>query len=199
MDFVADKDWYQSISEKQSLPLRCPFATVERCPRYYQSLSLFPKIGGTALDKHEDERLLKMWEKSELWPKIEEHATSAGLSSEKLISISNFCPEVTFDRFGYFCSSLGAYADELDSGNAQEWLHRKGVSTNDPRWYWSHSYRMHFSECPLYSLLLNSPQRKYEAVSLKVKVVEWLKEHLGQIVVATLGAFAAALFTYLFS
>ncbi|MEJ1382976.1 MAG: hypothetical protein RPU52_13240 [Candidatus Sedimenticola sp. (ex Thyasira tokunagai)] len=199
MDFVADKDWYQSVSEKKSLPLRCPFATAERCPRYYQSLSLFPSLGGTAMDPKEEERLLEKWEKSELWPRIDEHATSTFSSSEKLISISNYCPELTFDRYGYFCSSLGAYADELDSVLAQERLHKEGVGTNDPRWYWAHSYRMHYSECPLYSLLPDNQNTDQELNEPKQEVVSWWKEHLIQIVVAIIGAFATALFAFLFS
>lgn len=199
MEFVADKDWYQSESEKQSLPLRCPFATAERCPRYYQSLSLFPKLGGTAMDSAEDERLLKKWEKSELWPRIDEHATSVSSSNEKLISISNYCPELAFDRYGYFCSSLGAYADELDSGLAQERLHKEGISTSDPRWYWAHSYRMHFSECPLYSLIPNIQEPDQEVGAIVQEVAPWWREHLFQIIAAIVGAFAAALFAFLFS
>jgi len=199
MNFVADKDWHQSVSENKSLPLRCSFATAERCPRYYQSLSLFPQLGGTAMDPKEDERLLEKWKKSDLWPRVDEHATSVSSSGEKLISISNFCPELTFDRYGYFCSSLGAYADELDSGLAQERLHKEGVGTNDTRWYWAHSYRMHFSECPLYSLLANTQDPNQETNEPKQVVASWWKEHLIQIIVAIVGAFAAALFAFLFS
>ena len=57
MNQIADKAWYHGISEAKSLPLRCPFATVDRCPRYYQSLSLLSETGATAIEPEEDSRL----------------------------------------------------------------------------------------------------------------------------------------------
>ena len=199
MSYIADKDWYQSLSESKGLPLRCPFATGDRCPRYYQSLSLFSKTGGTSLTPEEDSRLLEKWEKSELWPRIDEHATSISHSGEKLISISNFCPEVTFDRYGYFCSSLGAYADELDSGNAQERLSNEGISTSDPRWYWAHSYRVHFTECPMYSLLSHPVTESPEVPTKTEAAPPWWREHLAKIVVGVVLALAAAIIKWVFS
>ena len=151
------------------------------------------------LSPEEDSRLLEKWEKSELWPKIDEHATSVSHSGEKLISISNFCPEVTFDRYGYFCSSLGAYADELDSGNVQERLSKEGISTSDPRWYWSHSYRVHFTECPLYSLLSHPVTESKEVPKKTQAAPPWWREHLAKIVVGVVLALAAAIIKWVFS
>lgn len=199
MSYIADKNWYQGISESKGLSLRCPFATADRCPRYYQSLSLFSKTGGTSLSPEDDARLLKKWETSELWPRIDEHATSVSHSGEKLCSISNFCPEVTFDRYGYFCSSLGAYADEMDISYALERLSSEGVSTNDPRWYWAHSYREHFSECPLYSLLSHPiVESKKELREVDVAAPPWWREHLATIVVGVVLALAAAIIKWVF-
>lgn len=200
MSQVADKDWYQSVSESKSLTLRCPFATVDRCPRYYQSISLFSSTGGTVLSSEEDERLLEKWKISELWPRIAEHETSVGHSGEKLLSISNFCPEVTNDRYGYFCTALGAYADEIDSGMAQQRLSEEGISGNDPRWQWAHAKREHFSECTLYSLLshpINEPKKGEPTTEQNSK--PWWRTHIMQIVVAVVGAFATAVFAFLFS
>ena len=199
MSYIADKDWYQGISESKGLPIRCPFATADRCPRYYQSLSLFSKIGGTSLSPEEDARLLEKWEKSELWPKLDEHATSVSRSGEKLISISNFCPEVTFDRYGYFCSSLGAYADEMDSGYAQERLSNEGVSSSDPRWVWAHSYRVHFTECPLYSLLSHPITEPAKAPEEAEVPSSWWREPLAKIIVGIVLILAAAIIKWVFT
>jgi hypothetical protein len=65
----ADIAWYTSISECKGVPPRCPFATVHRCPRFYQSLQLFGRYtGSTMIDPKDDEVLLRNWEKSDLWP-----------------------------------------------------------------------------------------------------------------------------------
>src|SRR6266478_1120232 len=37
--------WYTDISASKSLSPRCPFASVHRCPRYYQSVSLLGEAG----------------------------------------------------------------------------------------------------------------------------------------------------------
>jgi hypothetical protein len=56
---VPSLDWYKKKSLEGSLPPRCPFATVESCPRYYQSLSLMGDAGATKMETSEDKRLLK--------------------------------------------------------------------------------------------------------------------------------------------
>ena len=50
-----------------------------------------------------------------LWPKVNEDATSTMGSDGKASIHTNFCPEVTGERFGWFASFLARYADELDS------------------------------------------------------------------------------------
>ena len=87
-----DIDWYRGISIKLSVPTRCPFSTVDECPRYYQSLSLLSSAGHTSIDPDKDEILLKKWMSSSLWPTIEEQATSVSGSSERKKSFSNYCP-----------------------------------------------------------------------------------------------------------
>ena len=39
MDIEPNIEWYLSISRKREVEPRCPFATVESCPRYFSSLS----------------------------------------------------------------------------------------------------------------------------------------------------------------
>lgn len=148
-------DWYSLVSLQKSIPPRCPYANVDRCPHYYESLSLLGSAGiTTALQPFEEKRLLKKWKKSEHWPKVNEHAASIwGPRDSK--SFSNFCPEVAFDVFGLFASELHRYADEIDIDVAHKQLSKQGDPVTDWRWQWSHITPLHYSECRLYSLLLS--------------------------------------------
>jgi len=198
MNQIADKTWYYGISEAKSLPLRCPFATVDRCPRYYQSLSLLAVTGATEIGAEDDSRLLKKWKHSELWPKIREHETSVSHSGERLSQINNFCPEVTHDRYGLFCTDLGTYADEIDVRTAHERLSTEVANPNNPNWHWSYAQEGHFSECPLYSVLSqNNSVIGNRQNSLNEP---WWQEHLAKIIVGIIigivVALAAALFKY---
>ncbi|MFC3110838.1 hypothetical protein ACFQAT_29080 [Undibacterium arcticum] len=95
---------------------------------------------------------MEKWQASPLWPVVAEHATS--IVNKRLYS--NFCPEVSFDVFHLFASSLSRYADEIDRDAAERAMVREGSSgTNDWRWNWSHVSEMHYSECPLYSQLVH--------------------------------------------
>ncbi len=61
---IPNFDWYSNISNKVGGPPRCPFATVSRCPRYYQSLSLLEVTGATSIAPEVDESLLQKWKRS---------------------------------------------------------------------------------------------------------------------------------------
>ncbi len=152
-----DMDWYLGISSTRQVTPRCPFASVERCPRYFQSIALLGDSGvSVKIPTEEDERLQKRWEKSDLWPKTAESGTSTSGDGTRTWGFSNFCPEVSHDRFHLFASSLSRYADEIDIGFAQDRLGREGVPGTDWRWSWAAVSPMHFIECPLYSPLSRS-------------------------------------------
>ena len=150
---IPDIDWYTRLSEIKKVQPRCPFASVEFCPRYYQSLSLLSYAGSTSIDDNEDERLKEFWGKSDLWPKTGEYETSiAGPSGNPRI-FSNYCPEITYDRFGYFASFIAGYADEIDTEQAVRQLSIINAPKNDWRWYWGSLTAIHYTNCNLYSTL----------------------------------------------
>lgn len=184
MTGIPDIEWYTEKGRKTGLPTRCPYATVGCCPRYYQSLSLLGQAGSTKIEKDEDQRLLDKWKQSDLWPRTAEYATSISGPEGDPKLYSNFCPEVLFDRFGYFATHLARYRDETDRGVAQEQLAARNASTNDPRWRWSGITAQHFSECPLYSVLSqrNSGGRSEENTVEQA----WWKEHLKKIVIGVI-------------
>lgn len=151
---AGDLQWYTTESTNKRLATpRCPFATADRCPRYYQSLSLMGDAGATRLDAKEDQRLLEKWRKSELWPRVAEQETAIFGPPDETHQFMNFCPEITYDRFGWFARSLARYADETDRGFAHAALSREHANAGDWRWSWSLMAPMHYSDCPLYSLL----------------------------------------------
>lgn len=119
------------------------------------SLALLKHTGATSIDPEEDARLLKKWQGSPLWPSIaeQEPAVSTVGHERKFSSLSHFCPEVTFERFGYFAGFLHRYVDEIDSEFAHKTLVSEGASRDDWRWDWAGLVPRHYSECPTYSPL----------------------------------------------
>ncbi len=165
-----DLHWYTSESDKKLLETpRCPFATTDRCPRFYQSLSLMGDAGSTRLDRKQDKRLLKQWRKSELWPRTAEQETALLSFHGEPQIFMRFCPEVVYDRFGLFATSLAAYPDEIDRDFAHEFLGGERTDTTDWRWIWWQMTPMHYSVCPLYSLLLrvSNVEKKPDIIGLK--------------------------------
>ena len=152
-NFNPDLKWYTAISSEKHVRPRCPFGSVRRCPRFYQSLSLLGGAGSTKIEPREDNLLLKRWKKSDLWPSTGEQATSISGQPGNPSIYRNFCPEVAFERFGLFALNFARYADEIDLDLAHDRLGRMKVSASDWRWAWSSVTPIHYTECPLYSPL----------------------------------------------
>lgn len=158
MNCNPDLQWYLNQSTKQRTSPRCPFSTVSSCPRFYQSSSLLGRAGSTEISEKENKELLKKWKKSPLWPTTAEQSTSIAGPSGNYKHFWNFCPEVSYERFGLFASHLDEYGDEIDIGIAHRQLSNSKASADDWRWNWSNVTQQHYSECPLYSVLSSTQQ-----------------------------------------
>lgn len=158
-----DIDWYLKVSGERSVTPRCPFASVNRCPRYYESLSLLGRAGSTPILPADDDRLKSRWEKSDIWPKTDETAVCIMGTGDRKTIFSNFCPEVAYDRFGLFATTLVDYADDIDRDLSYRRLKETNVPDKSWRWRWQHIKPIHFSECPLYSPLIHAPQYSKDA------------------------------------
>lgn len=159
MIVIPNMEWYLNISTRGQLSHRCPYASVYRCSRFYQSLSLMGEAGSTKINDNEDEKLKRSWQKTDVWPITTEQATSISGHGDETKHFSHFCPEVAFDRFGLFATELHKYADEIDISVAHKELLARKALPDDWRWNWDFVEPMHYSECPLYSLLRDEKGR----------------------------------------
>ena len=164
-----DLKWYMGISKRKGLVPRCPFASLDRCPRFYQSVSLLGEAGSTKIDPDEDKRLFEKWRSSDLWPVTGEQESSTLGPEGKPKDFWNFCPEVSFERFGLFASDLDEYDDEIHVEQAHSRLAQKGARPDDPRWHWWRVVPAHYSECPLYSLLAGGGSQPKETQSIGLR------------------------------
>ena len=187
-----DLPWYAEKSDLRGVAVHCPYATVEACPRYYQSLSLLGSAGSTKIESTEDERLLAYWKKSDIWPRTSEQATSISGADGNPFSYSQFCPEVLHDRFGYFVTYLARYSDEIDRDAAYPHLKEAGTPLGHPRWNWQSATEQHYTECPLYAVLSARPARVI--AEPKTSEPPWWRKHMAEIgtaiVVALVGILA---------
>lgn len=164
---IPNFDWYSKIGKELGLPPRCPYASVDRCPRYFYSRSLIGDAGATKIEPSEGKRLLRKWQYSSLAPATAEEDTEISRSGDRVFSYSNFCPEVSFDIFGIFALAYGRYADEIDTDFAHERLGAIHASRDDWRWQWSYVSPLHYTQCRLYSLL-TLPEKRSVPVDLSI-------------------------------
>lgn len=150
-----DLDWYSRQSQRKALPGRCPYANIERCPRFFESVALLSDAKITSsMAKELHDRTLAKWREHELWPATGE--TSASITGGEVPnSYSNFCPEVTYNTFRLFATSLiGIGDDPIDRQLAEEAIEKNPAPPGkDWRWSWTYVEPLHFSDCPLFAQL----------------------------------------------
>ena len=141
----AEFAWYSGVSKKQGLPPRCPIAQAQLCPRYYESLEALGRRGGFPSIPVEQAGLLeRKWK-----PFMSVIADEEPQADEK--SVDHFCPEVSYERFGYFASFMHEYTDEIDRDSMYDFYKRRGTTEQfDPRWQWIAP--LHYTECREYSI-----------------------------------------------
>lgn len=154
-----DLEWYTEVSRKMAVSPRCPFASVHRCPRYFQGVSLLGEEGGLSrLDPQLDRDIGEKWEATDVWPAAWHEHTGISSSDERPFLYRDFCPEVAEQAFGLFASTLIRYSDDTDKQSAHEWLTLNGKTAHkDWRWHWYSVSEMHYTNCPVFSLLSVDP------------------------------------------
>lgn len=150
-DNCPDLEWYQEQSRNHGVSVRCPFAHLRRCPRFFFSRSLLGQHGSTPISKEEDAELMVIWENSDSVPLTAEEQPGVGSSGDKS-SFFNFCPEVLGEAFSWFASDLARHADKIDEAAAYDSLQRRGI-TKSPHYIWYICRPLHYLECSTYSLL----------------------------------------------
>jgi 5-methylcytosine-specific restriction endonuclease McrA len=146
-DIIPTFDWYSGESRKFGLPPRCPIAHAELCPRYWQSLDALgrKRPGGiTTIPGEQDAALQRKWK-----------MFSAVIAEEEPIadeySVTHFCPEVTYNIFGYFASFLHEYVDDIDREIVWK-LHERDGTTDQVDARWQYITPLHYTECREYSI-----------------------------------------------
>lgn len=149
-----DLEWYSSQSERKGLLGRCPHGSIHRCPRYFESVALLSDVGiTTKMSKELHDATLAKWRAHELAPATAESETS--ISGDRNPSCySNLCPEVAYDTFQLFGSTLIRIGDDIDRQIAERAIAEDPAPEGkDWRRSWSHVEPLHFSDCPLYAKL----------------------------------------------
>ena len=151
------KDWYfqESVRTHQQTP-RCPFATPDLCPRYFDSLSFSGMLGATEMNPNDTKRLEAKWRNSPPFAVLSEQLPSVQGGGGSWSMLTNFCPEITYDLQSVFASMLGHYVDEIDRDNAHRRLSRQGAPNDDPAWLWGFISPLHYTSCPTFSVLAGS-------------------------------------------
>lgn|SRR5574340_52982 len=149
---LSELEKYIDRSHKLKLKPRCPIAHSELCPRYYTSYFLLGSVGVTTkIPEDVKSRLDKKWQNFQ--PTVsEEEASVFSHSGQNFSGASNFCPEVSYETFGHFVSSIHEYPDEIDRDVAHKILSKENAPNTDPRWRWSSYSPKHYSECREFSL-----------------------------------------------
>lgn len=157
-------EWYSLKSEAKKLPPRCPLASPESCPKYYDCLWLLGEC--KIIKKLPIEDKICFDKKRELFKSIiGEQESSVNYVDDRLVSINRFCPEISYNVFGYFATVLHCYVDEIDLRYAHQELMRENIDLSDYRWQWWIVIPRHYAECQEYSIFSNFASDKQKKIS----------------------------------
>jgi hypothetical protein len=154
--------WCSHISQQRGVTTRCPFATVETCPRYYGSRDVLRQLGKldatTELKAEDDTRLRAKWKQHPAGAKLSEDPPNA---SEGYYA--SFCPEVLLDLEGLSATILASFVDEIDRDSRHRILDATKTDKMDWQWKWADLRPLHYSDCALYAILLRNPDPARES------------------------------------
>jgi len=157
MEFINPTlEWYKSVSARYNLTPRCPFANIYKCPKYFDSLCNLEGTGATSMNEQDIKELDKYWEAIKLKFGLKEEVSHVAKKNKEFSFLSNFCPEVTFLRFGYFAEFLSEFADEIDKDVRYIELEKGNIDKDNWRWYFQDLTPQHYTDCSFYSILLKN-------------------------------------------
>ncbi|MCZ6752172.1 MAG: hypothetical protein O7E51_10130, partial [Acidobacteria bacterium] len=142
----ADFAWYSAESRKRDLPPLCPLAHAALCPRYFETLEALGREGGfTKIPRDQAASLERKWKVF-----MSVIAEEEPWADEK--SIHHFCPEVSYDIYGYFASDMFEYHDERDLEIAEKGFYEREGSTEQFEYRWASVTPRHYTKCREYSI-----------------------------------------------
>ena len=144
----ASQNWYFRQSKAVAGRPRCPLANVKLCPRYYASRSVAGKKAWmNPMAAIEAKKLDEFWGKH---PLHSEDSIAGPEARED--SVANFCPEIGYEIFGVFASTIARHSGE-DRRIYEKDLAARGI----PADHWRQKFWLlkpqHYSECSEYSVL----------------------------------------------
>jgi len=138
-------EWYVNESKKLGVTARCPYASLELCPRYHACWNMLGRYGYAGIPEKSRKYLDLRWESVVYAEEVSPFILS---EDRELKSLFRFCPEVTYESYGYFALSLIGYTDDIDIDRAYERLGDKF----DP--CWARKEFVHYTGwCKEYSIL----------------------------------------------
>lgn len=146
-----DLEWYSEKSSVKNVAVRCSYANVHKCYKYYASLYLLGGLNvASRIQSEKVAELDEYWAESGLIPVLEEFETTVTYDERNsLASVRNFCPEVSYDFYGLFADYMHKYVDDIDKSVVQKRLARESLTSNW-HWSWMSVSPKHYTECKEY-------------------------------------------------
>ena len=135
------------------------------------------KLVSDEIPPEKDKKLKRKWQKSDLWPMIGKQATSVSGAPGSPKSLSNICPEVGFDSFGYFGSEFIPDRSDLAHQELKNLFRKERFSFKHWIFNWAYVSKMHYTACPLYSPLKQREKSKKKNGTVLQKLTERVKNN----------------------
>ncbi|WP_434931018.1 hypothetical protein ACRWQM_01530 [Shewanella sp. HL-SH5] len=147
---VPDRSWWQAEAKKRNALSTCPYANAHKCPRYFESLVLLSQINMIAgITENKKDELSSFWQRTSFSSLCDEEVPVVSTNkSGRLLSVSNFCPEVSFKYLKYYADYMQKYVDEVDKDTGTLIANRDNLP-NDWRYAWMSVNPKFYLDCEL--------------------------------------------------